>query len=72
MTRKSFAYSKSIYVSFKLNKLTPLHLWPLLDGTHERKREKQRNVFNQQEKLTLLNKSFKLYLSFIEETQEFL
>ena len=33
-------YSESIYVSFNLNKLTPLHLWPLLGGILERKWEK--------------------------------
>ena len=33
-------YSESIYVSYKLNKLTPLHLWPLLGGILERKWEK--------------------------------
>ena len=30
-------YSESIYVSFNLNKLKPLHLWPSLGGIHERK-----------------------------------
>lgn len=46
-------YSESIYVSFNLNKLTPLHLWPLLGGILERKWEKQRNVYNRQEIHTL-------------------
>ena len=32
----SLCYSESIYVSFNLNKLMPLHLWPL-GGIHERK-----------------------------------
>ena len=30
-----------------------MHLWPPLDGTHKRKWEKQRNVYNQQEIHTL-------------------
>ena len=33
----SVCYSESIYVSFNLNKLMPLHLWPPLGGIHERK-----------------------------------
>ena len=33
----SLCYSESIYVSFNLNKLTPLHLWPPLGEIHERK-----------------------------------
>ena len=35
--KDSLSYSESIYVSFNLNKLTPLHLWPPLGGIHERK-----------------------------------
>ena len=33
----SLCYSESIYVSFNLNKLMPLHLWPPLGEIHERK-----------------------------------
>ena len=43
----SLCYSESIYVSFNLNKLMPLHLWPLLGGIHERK------CYNRQEIHTL-------------------
>ena len=51
--KHSLWYSEWIYVSFNLNKLTPLHLWPPLGGIHERQRGKQRNVYNQQENHTL-------------------
>ena len=33
----SLCYSESIYVSFNLNKLMPLHLRPPIFGIHERK-----------------------------------
>ena len=46
-------YCESIYVCFNLNKLTPFHLWPPLDGTHEQNGEKQRNVHNKQERYLL-------------------
>ena len=35
--KDSLCYSKSIYISFNLNNLTPLHPWPPLGGIHERK-----------------------------------
>ena len=38
--KDSLCYSEWIYVSFNLNKLTPLHLWLPLGGIHERKWEK--------------------------------
>ena len=40
--KDSLCYSELIYVSFNLNKLTPLHLWPPLGGIHERKWGKAR------------------------------
>ena len=49
-SKDSLCYSESIYVSFNLNKLTPLHLWPPLGGENG---EKQRNVYNRQEIHTL-------------------
>ena len=33
--KDSLSYSESIYTSFNLNKLMPLHLWSPLDGTHK-------------------------------------
>ena len=51
----SLCYSESIYVSFNLNKLMPLHLWPPLGEIHERKwgKAKKINVYNRQEIHTL-------------------
>ena len=48
--KDSLCYSESIYVNFNLNKLTPLHLWPPLDGTHERKRGKAKKCLQQTRK----------------------
>ena len=46
-------YSKSIYVSFYQNNFTPLHLWPPLDGTHERlKTGKSKEIFTTNKKDT--------------------
>ena len=33
--KDSLCYSELIYVSFNLNKLMPLHLWPPLGAIHE-------------------------------------
>ena len=33
----SLCYSELFYVSFNLNKLMPLHLWPPLGGIHKQK-----------------------------------
>ena len=44
--KDSLCYSESIYVSFNLNKLMPLHLRPPLGGIHERKWGKAKNSPN--------------------------
>ena len=48
----SLCYSESIYVSFNLNKLMPLHLWPPLGGIHERKWGKSKEMFTTNKKYT--------------------